>query len=73
MDHVIDKIRTYYEIEIDYLVEEWISDKYTKLSDCPSYAACKAMRDSMVVLEKYYYGEGKTITVSDEVKYRTGK
>ena len=71
MDHVINAISSFYEIEIDYLAEEWISGKYKKLSDCPLYASCKAMNDSILVLEKYYYGERKTSTVSEEIKFRT--
>jgi hypothetical protein len=70
MDHVIDKIRTYYEIELDYLAEELASKKYSKLSECPSYPACKAMLESMHVLERYYYGESKTISIRDEMRWR---
>jgi hypothetical protein len=71
MDHVINSIKSYYEIEIDFLVEEWTSKKYKKLSDCPSYASCKAMNDAIVRLEKYEYGERKTMTVQDEIKWRS--
>jgi hypothetical protein len=71
MDHVINAITTFYEIEIEQLVEEWKSGEYKKLSDCPSYGSCRAMNDAIFVLEKYYYGERKSSTVKDEIKWRT--
>ncbi|WP_404443397.1 hypothetical protein LG307_14675 [Sutcliffiella horikoshii] len=71
MDHVINSIMKFYEIEIDYLVEEWASGEYKKLSDCPLYASCKAMNDAIFTLEKYYYGERKTDTIQEEIKWRT--
>jgi len=70
MDHVINAIKPYYEIEIQELIEEWFSKKYKKLSSCPSYASCKAINNAIYELEKYYYGERKTLTVQDEIKCR---
>ena len=67
MDHAIDALKMYLEAEIDDLIEEWRSDEYQKLSDCPSYASAKAMVDAIHIMEKYYYGEHKTLPVKDLV------
>ncbi|MEG6615348.1 hypothetical protein V6C27_02745 [Peptococcaceae bacterium 1198_IL3148] len=69
MDHVIDGIKTFLEISMDYLREEWRSGEYKKLSDCPSYLECKAMVDAIHILEKYYYGEHKTMSVRDNIMF----
>ncbi len=68
MDHVIDGIKEYLDIELELLTEELQSGKYKKLSDCPSYGSCKAMVDAIHVLEKYYYGEAKTLPVKELVR-----
>jgi hypothetical protein len=70
MDHVINKINLYLEISMDQLIEEFKSNEYSKLSECPSYHECKAMVDSIHVLEKYYYGEAKTQTVKKQMEWR---
>jgi len=69
MDHVIEGILTHLNIEYDELVFESRSKKYSKLSECPSYGACKAMVDAIHVLEKYYYGEIKTMSVAKWVAF----
>lgn len=73
MDHVINAIMSYYEIELDELVQEWASEQYKKLSDCPSYASCKAMNNAIYELEKYYYGKRQTLTVKEVIKWRVVK
>jgi hypothetical protein len=37
MDHAIDGLRVYYDIALEELVQDWKSDNYQMLSDCPSY------------------------------------
>ncbi|WP_047152164.1 hypothetical protein [Aneurinibacillus tyrosinisolvens] len=69
MDHVINGIMQYLDIEIGYLREQWESGQYYKLSDCPSYKECKAMVDAIHVLEKYYYGKHVTMSVKEMVKF----
>ncbi|KIQ93381.1 hypothetical protein LH47_02540 [Anoxybacillus thermarum] len=57
MDHAIERLKTFLEAELDFLREEWKDGKggYKKLSDCPSYKACKAYVDAINVLVKAYY------------------
>lgn len=68
MDHAINSLQPYLDAEIEELREEWHSGKYKKLSDCPSYASAKAIRDAMNVLYKFYYGRSMS-TVSELVEY----
>jgi hypothetical protein len=63
MDHAIDSLKQFLEAERDDVVEEWRSGEYKKLSDCPSYPAAKAIVDAIHIMEKYYHGEKKTMTV----------
>ncbi|NMD69596.1 hypothetical protein HHO41_04785 [Bacillus sp. DNRA2] len=70
MDHVIGAIQTYYEIELDDVADELRSGKYGKLSDCPSYRSAKAMLEAIRVLERAYYGEGRTVNIREEMRYR---
>lgn len=71
MDHVINSIMSHYEVTLDWLVEDWTSGQYKKLSDCPWYSDCKAMNEAIGVLEKAYYGEKKIMSVRDVIKWRT--
>lgn len=67
MDHAIEAVKMHLEPELDFLKEEWSSGEYKKLSDCPTYSSAKAMVDAIHVMEKYYYGEHKTLSVKDLV------
>jgi hypothetical protein len=69
MDHAIDSLQPYLEVEIDYVREEWATGKYNKLSECPSYPAAKALVDAIHRLEKYYYGKNETLSVRELVKW----
>jgi hypothetical protein len=53
MDHAIDALRPYLEVEIDCMRSEWKSGSHAKFSDCPSYSAVKTLIDAMNVLRKY--------------------
>ncbi|MGP7815525.1 hypothetical protein ACTXGU_00025 [Niallia sp. 01092] len=72
MDHAISSLQPYLECELDELTEEWQSKKYKKLSDFPSYPPAKALVDAIHRLEKYYYGEFKTMSLKEEMKWREG-
>lgn len=70
MDHIIDRIWEYSEMERDDFIKEWFSGQYRKLSDCPSYPAVKAYCEAINALNKYYRADYKPISprslVADE-------
>lgn len=70
MDHAINSLQPYYEVELDMLAEELASKKFAKLSDCPSYHSAKALLDAIHCLERYYYGKLKAMSIRDEMKWR---
>lgn len=55
MDHAINSLNTFFEIELDHLYDEWKTGEYKKLSDCPSYGHASAYRQAINVLKKFYY------------------
>lgn len=68
MDHAINALRPYYDVEMDMFIEEWKSGEYKKFSDCPSYHSLKALVDAMNCMKKYMGWE--TIKIKDEVRWR---
>jgi len=70
MDHAINALTPFYDVELDILAEELASKKYAKLSECPSYKSAKALRDAIQVLKRSYYGKAETITIKDEMQWR---
>ena len=70
MDHAINSLMPFYEVELDILAEELASGNYSKLSECPSYKSAKALRDAIQVLKRYYYGKAETMTIKDEMQWR---
>lgn len=68
MDHVIDAIMVHLEPEYQKLLNEWQSKEYKKMSDCPSWGSCKAMINAIHILERYYYNESKTISLSSMLR-----
>lgn len=67
MDHAINSLRPFYEVTLDWFIEEHRSGKYKKLSDNPYYEEVKALIDAMNILRKYMGWE--TIKLKDEVKF----
>lgn len=61
-DHLILKFESYIEFEFNQFYEEWISGKYKKYSECPSYISLKAILDSVNILHKYMGWERMTIS-----------
>ncbi|MEH6943661.1 hypothetical protein [Bacillus sp. JJ722] len=70
MDHAINALMPFYEIELEYVAEELSSGQYAKLSECPSYQSAKALLDAIRRMERYYYGEAKTMSIRDEMEWR---
>lgn len=54
-DHAIDSLRVWFDIEYEQLKEEWKSNEYENLSDCPSFKGAKAYREAMNILIKACY------------------
>lgn len=71
MDHVLDAIKSFYDVYLDGFLEEWRTGEYKKLSDCPSYDEVKAIIDSMNCIRKYLGWEN--IKLSEEVKFYCGE
>ena len=67
MDHAINSLRPFYEVTLDWFIEEHRSGKYKKLSDNPYYEEVKALIDAMNILRKYMGWE--TIKLKDEVQF----
>jgi hypothetical protein len=69
MDHAISALRPFLEVEIDCVREEWATGEYSKLSDCPSYQAAKALVEATHKLEKYFYGKANTLNVRNQIMW----
>lgn len=67
MDHAINSLRPFYEVTLDWFIQEHKSGKYKKLSDNPYYEEVKALIDAMNILRKYMGWE--TIKLKDEVQF----
>ena len=68
MDHAVNAIKPYLDVEVEALTEEYHSGKYKSLAECPSYGACKALVGAIHVIEKYYYRKKKTLIVKQLVE-----
>jgi hypothetical protein len=57
VDHAIESLKGFLNAELEELRDEWKDGQggYKKLSDCPSYKACKAYVDAINILVKAYY------------------
>mgnify|MGYP001005608994 CR=1 FL=1 len=53
MDHVLNSLRPYLEVELDMVTEEWRSGEYGKLSECPSYDSLKTLVGAANIIRKY--------------------
>ena len=53
MDHAIDALYVYVDIEAEFFAEEWKSGNYKKFSDCPSYDSAKALVDATNIMRKH--------------------
>lgn len=55
VDHAIDSLKYWFDMEVEELKKEWNSKKYKKLSDCPSYKGAAAYRKALNVLVEGCY------------------
>jgi|GEM_PF-1287148 len=53
MDHVLEKIRSFYEIYLEDFLDEQQNGKYKKLSENPYYEELKALIASMNPLREF--------------------
>ncbi|MCT4686609.1 hypothetical protein [Vallitalea sp.] len=67
MDHVLNGMRSYYEVYRDLFIEEHRNNNYKKFSDNPYYDEVKALIDSMNILRKYLGWDN--ITLKQELEY----
>lgn len=51
-DHAVNSMRAYFNAAYDELKKEWKSNKYERLSDCPSFKLAHTYREAMYVLIK---------------------
>lgn len=65
MDHVLEGMKSHYEIYLDNFIMEHRKGNYKKLSDNPFYWEVKTLIDSMNIIRKYL--EWDTIKLSEEV------
>lgn len=69
MDHAINALRPYVEVELDEVKREWKSGEYRKISECPSYEAAKALIEAIHRLERYYHGKAQTVSIREHLKW----
>lgn len=68
MDHAIEALEVFYEVTLDWFMEEHREENHIKLSDNSNYHELKALIDAMNILRKYMGWE--TIKLSEEVALR---
>ena len=66
MDHVLDAMEPYYEVTLDYFMDEQRTGKYKTLSENPHYREIKALIEAINILRKYMGWE--TLKLSEEVE-----
>lgn len=66
MDHAINALRPFYDVTLDWFIQEQKTGNYKKLSDNPHYEEIRALIDAMNILRKYL-GWG-SIKLKDEVE-----
>ena len=54
MDHAIEPLTEYAEIEARDLKQEYASGEYGSVEECPSYEKIKAYADAINILLEYY-------------------
>lgn len=68
MDHAINSIERFYDVALEILYNEWISKKYSKLSDCPTYEECNTYRKAIKVMNDWYYDEKSKTSVKEDLE-----
>lgn len=70
MEHAVERLMAYLDIERTKLINEWSSGEYKKLSCCPSYEAVKAYCDAINILNKHWMCDYEPISPRSLVKER---
>ena len=68
MDHAINSVTRFYINSLEVLYEEWISNKYAKLSDCPTYDQCNTYRKAIKVMNDWLYDEKSETSVKEDLE-----
>lgn len=66
MDHAIEALEVFYEVTLDWFVEEQKRGKYKAFFLNPYYKEIRALMDAMNILRQYMGWE--TLKLLDEVK-----
>lgn len=66
MDHALNSLRPYVDVELRIFIKEWESNEYIKYSECPSYDSLKVLIDAANIIRKYM-GIG-TLTIREMIK-----
>ncbi|TPG71142.1 hypothetical protein EEL31_23730 [Brevibacillus laterosporus] len=69
MDHAINSLSQFLEVELSFVLEEWRSGQYNKMCKCPSYYSAKALIDAIHIMEKYEYGNHRTKTIRQHAQW----
>ncbi|MDC7289556.1 hypothetical protein NXH76_17285 [Blautia schinkii] len=70
MEHAVERLMAYLDIEQVKLIREWSSGEYKKLSDCPSYETVKAYCDAINILNKHWMRDYEPISPRSLVQER---
>ncbi|MEK5586687.1 hypothetical protein MKZ21_30980 [Paenibacillus sp. FSL P2-0536] len=68
MDHAIDSLRTFYELALHRLYDEWALGEYKKLSDCPTFKECSTYRKAIKVMRDTYYDKETRGSVKEDLE-----
>jgi hypothetical protein len=53
MDHAVDALQPFYEVNLRLVAEEYESKKYKSIEDCPTFKELKAITEAMNSLHRY--------------------
>ncbi|ALC81558.1 hypothetical protein [Bacillus gobiensis] len=67
MDAVISALIPFYEAYLTEVAKEFQTGEYEAYHKCPSYSGAKAIQQAIWLLEIYYWGETKTISIERAV------
>lgn len=70
MDHVINAMRPFYDVTLEWYIKEQKEEHYKKFSDNPYWPELKALNDSMNVIRKYLGWD--SINLVEEIRFMLG-
>ena len=68
MDIAINNLLRHYEIALDQLYNEWITQEYKKLSECPSFETCNIYRKAIKLMSDWFFEEKSRSSVKEDLK-----